>query len=611
MAINPFNIITEFRFDIASAVADSKTLQNQVGLISDTANQALYSLRRVGMGLVMQMGLFSGGMIGFFNSAIQSSEKFGQSQRKLANIFLSNQEAFGNQGVTFAQSMGMAARIMDDIRKKGFSFAIDPDELLAQTSSIAPMLLSHGLDDSSLNKSIDISRGLLKSAPTLGVDPSLVRSQLIQLVMGRAELQNTLFQRLMSETKPFKDNKIVDSKSYNLLPAQKRIEILRTSLLQFGSNADVIAGNVNSLNGQMQKFMSMIRGTYSVLKPLGDALMVPIINGFKYLNNWIDTEGRQIITSMTKLVEDFLKDPVKAYQTLRQVGRLQGDTKFAGKIAFIIEMFHIGAVALAFMQVKMTAFYNAIMTGARWVGALAMRFVALIPFTKVFMFLLSSMVLLVKILARTLLPLIFFMQILSATIAKIETSWASWMATNAGRMASVFERIGTAISRIMLPITEAIAGWSDMLSSIGAWFVTKEYILTFLEGLASVLEWVAEKVVLALSSISGFGAALGQMIYDITNMKFQGMGGRMVDAFGEGAWDYYSKIYKIKDGSDSDLPVSQQVTNIGTVNVNQQFKEQMEPDRIAFAFTEQLKKIAMNPAQASGGNRARAGLVGQ
>lgn len=610
MAINPFNIITEFRFDIASAVADSKTLQNQVGLISDTANQALYSLQRVGMGLVTQMGLFSGGLVGFLLSAVQASEKFHQSQLKIANIFQSNRLFTGPNA--FEHSMLASEKALERMQKAAEQFSLPAQEMVNMASMMGAVLTVKGLDDSKLTKSIDISRQFLKSAPILGVDPTLSMNNLIDLISGNGSMGNRMTERLVAETEAMKPyGGRGGLQKFNALDPAKRLDILTKSLGQFSSNVKITDAVANSLTGQMQKLGDNLKSIFSIFRKIGDAIKTPLVKALAYLNDWLAEHGKAMSNSLASLIKDFLEDPVKAYQTLRQLGRLQGDTRFAGKIAFIIEMFHIGAVAIAFMQVKMTALYNVIMSGVRWIGALAMRFVALIPFTKVFMFLLSSMVLLLKILARTLLPLIFFMQIFSATLAKIETSWASWMATNAGRMASVFERIGTAMSRVMLPITEAIAGISDMLSAIGSWFVTKEYILTFFEFLADILEWVAEKIVLALSAISGFGAALGQMIYDITNMKFKGMGGRMVDAFGEGAWDYYSKIYKIKDGSDSDLPVSQQVTNIGTVNVNQQFKEQMEPDRIAFAFTEQLKKIAMNPAQASGGNRARAGLVGQ
>lgn len=155
--MDPFKVITEFRFDIGHAMLESKTLQGQVEKISTAADNALLSFQRVGMGLVAQMGLVSGGVLGFLYDAIQASDKFSQSQRNLANIFLTNQKAFGDQGLTFQQAMTNASKVMDTIHHKAMDFSLDPNDLLNQTKLIAPVLVSHGLDGANLATSIDLS----------------------------------------------------------------------------------------------------------------------------------------------------------------------------------------------------------------------------------------------------------------------------------------------------------------------------------------------------------------------------------------------------------------------------------------------------------------------
>ena len=49
-----FNVLTEFRFDIAHAVAGSKQLQGEIGKISEAADQAHYSIQRIGMALSLK-----------------------------------------------------------------------------------------------------------------------------------------------------------------------------------------------------------------------------------------------------------------------------------------------------------------------------------------------------------------------------------------------------------------------------------------------------------------------------------------------------------------------------------------------------------------------------
>lgn len=55
-----------------------------------------------------------------------------------------------------------------------------------------------------------------------------------------------------------------------------------------------------------------------------------------------------------------------------------------------------------------------------------------------------------------------------------------------------------------------------------------------------------------------------------------------------------------KDPKNQDKYVASHVTNIGNVNIRQDFKENQEPDRIAHSFVNTLKSIAINPRQASG-----------
>jgi hypothetical protein len=56
-----------------------------------------------------------------------------------------------------------------------------------------------------------------------------------------------------------------------------------------------------------------------------------------------------------------------------------------------------------------------------------------------------------------------------------------------------------------------------------------------------------------------------------------------------------------------DGPIQNMITNIGKVEIKNDFKEQLEPDRIAFTLVEQLKRVAQNPGQ--GGRSFSGGLV--
>lgn len=605
--INPYSIVTEFRFDIASAVAQSETLQNSVNGISTAANSALLNLRRVGFGLVTQMGIFSGGTMGFLYNAIQSTEKFGQTQRNLANVLLSNNSIFADQGFTFVTAMKQAESVMNNIAVKAQEFALNPDALVNQVKAISPMLISHGLDTADMGNSIDIARGLLKSAPTLSVDPSMLGGQLVNLVLGRADMNNTLFQRLMSETKPFKDNNITNSKAFNALDSVKRIDVLKTSLLQFGTNVDVISGNVNSLNGQMQRFMGLVKGTFSIFRSIGEALAVPLRMILKKVNDFLQTDGKIIADNIARIIKDTLKEPEKLFIMLRQLSTLKTDVSNAGKILFTIGLFSALTAAMNFFGIQLKG--GLLMTGLRALGSglawVARWFVSIGGLTFIF----KALVFLATKVMAPLAAITFFLQIISQAIAKAEVSNAKWLVANMARISELFARLKDAVVKIFMPIQMAMDFWSDLIAWIFRLDLSGNMILWVFEQIAITFESVVAVVAFALSGISGLMNSLIGMVFRMKELDFSNFMSSTERDFNEGFDDMFAKFYQRRGGgSGADSVVASNITHIDNVNINQHIKEQVEPDRIAFSAVNAFSKLVQNPTQAMN-TRLKAGMA--
>lgn len=60
------------------------------------------------------------------------------------------------------------------------------------------------------------------------------------------------------------------------------------------------------------------------------------------------------------------------------------------------------------------------------------------------------------------------------------------------------------------------------------------------------------------------------------------------------AQESFDKNMKMLKDSENNM-ISSQITNIGSVNIQNSFKEQLEPDRIAFTIRDQLLSAARNP----------------
>lgn len=140
-----FNVLTEFRFDIAHAVAGSKQLQGEIGKISEAADQAHYSIQRIGMGLVAQTGLGTGGFLGGIWAAIKAADKFEATQRQIANIMLSNKLYEGPNA--FKEAMNEASISLEHMREVANKFSLPSGDLVQFSKLVGATLVAHGLDN--------------------------------------------------------------------------------------------------------------------------------------------------------------------------------------------------------------------------------------------------------------------------------------------------------------------------------------------------------------------------------------------------------------------------------------------------------------------------------
>jgi hypothetical protein len=67
-----------------------------------------------------------------------------------------------------------------------------------------------------------------------------------------------------------------------------------------------------------------------------------------------------------------------------------------------------------------------------------------------------------------------------------------------------------------------------------------------------------------------------------------------------GMEDIFERNLATLSAPEGDRNVSNHVTHIGKVEVRQDFKENMEPDRIASSLVKTLSSIAKNPTQSAG-----------
>lgn len=663
-----FNVLTNFKFEVGSALLGSKMLQEQVKGISDAADEAQKSLLNIGVGLGTSLGILPTSIFGLFGMAVGASQDFYKSQLDWANIISANMERLTGDVGTFEARMRSAKTIMGDVAAVAQKFSLPERQLNVFTKMVGTALLAQNLEGTNFEVSLDMSRSLLKGAPSLNLDLGTIQGQLLRAIEGGANRNDTLFQRLVTDS-PEAFSGVKSSKTgskapaFNLLPATKRVHILREALNKFSKDAAVNAARVNTINAQLNTLRSNLVGFAGILRPLGDALRMPIVNMLKNINGIVREHGKKIVQSLSEVIGPMLEDPKKLFINLLQIKNLSKDLKTSGNIfgmaggllavghglKFLTGKAFLAHPALAGVSLGIGVMNNAlekmdmsigkiIFAGGIVVAALGPlifilgRFGLILPVIK---FAATGLIFALKTLLLPLLAIIGLTQLFSRAAAIAKVSDLEKLPSLMADFTVLTKMAYNSFMELIHPFTVVFDAIAEFISPIfsKAFLIEKATgPLTILVDLLAGLAEVSTRVNQMISGITfGFlqmaeelprilgqidwGAALkaGSMLGSHEEFKAEmdkigiitgGARTRILDAISAGIASVDTYTPKI-EGKGS---VVNRTTNIAKVEINNKFKEQMEPDRIAFTLVDQLQKLASNPTQSKGGSRSTAGL---
>ncbi len=631
-AVKALEVLTEFRFEITGAVANSQTLAGEVGRISSAADGAIQSLSGLSATLSAITGFYlpglGGTVMGVFGTAISSAEKFNATQIDFANIMSANRDKLVGPIDTFNERMAISGTIIKDIVQQARKFALPEGEMIRMSKLLSVQLTNKGLSGDNFGTAIDISRNLLKAAPSLGVDPQEVEGQMLRLMEGGASQQDTLFRRLTAETTAFKPySGKGGTQKFNKLDAAERVDTLRTGLGQFTKDVTVLDARVNSLTGQFQLLKNQLTGIDSILRPLGVALREPIVAALRQFNEYIRVEGRALGQSLAQLIGPIIENPKKLLINLLQLRQLSNDLGHAqsalhlagslGAIGFVISKLSgvalfanpiIGGMSMAFsilgaaLEKSINPVMGIALTMLKWGTIIGGVGSALAYFG----FLLPVLGFALKFVLAPLTFLVTAFQMISRAVAIANVADAAALPKFAAELAAVAVRIKDGFDMLMAPFTLFMDFGANLLAPLFSISMTGSIAIDALTLLAKALEGLGGVAVGTLAVFSGAFAGLFGAIERFQNTSWLDLARGKVgifDNFGDDFMTEYEKYMqkaKRKPGEvDSNATVSNS-THIGKIEIRQDFKENQEPDRIAHSLVKTLKEISINPTQAAG-----------
>lgn len=630
MSINAFTVVSEFKFDVAGAVLGTDQLTKKVDVLDQTVQNALGSVKALGIGFIANFSGANAGILGVLGNAIGMSDKFTQSQLSFVQIIDSNMAHLEGTINGINQQMMTSSKIMKDIGNDARKFGLDPDQLLGMTKTLSAMLVPKGLAGENFGDARGMSRNLLKSAPNLGIDPSMVQGQLLRAIEGSASMGDTLFRRLITEApEPFKAEKIKDAKGFNALDATKRFNMLNDALGKFANNATINAARANTLSGSIQSMSGLFRSFNSVLKPLGDVLMPLIVQTMQLLIKFIDNQGREILKAVSRFIKPMIEGPEEMIMNFMSLDRLAGDiAKSAGVVSLIVTLTHFQEIMHAMKGIPVL---TNLVAPLQKLFDFAMNFPIIGKVLKGFMgifelgpitsagSLIKGILLTIGRMAGVFGILLIPIMGLSRAINRIKLDNLKWIGDNMASVIDMFTSLKNSISIFFSPIMDMIEGWGELFYSIIGG-------TTLLDGLKGVLESVTGTVASLANTflemyaslrgiIAGITGVVSQMVTNISalynnlmsgNFSDLGAGTNSVfeDFMANGAEEFLKTVNKYRvptltaEGEDNAKVVN--MVNNYDVTMNNAFKEVLEPDRIAFTIQDQLEKASQNRKSAKG-----------
>jgi len=633
--MNVYTVVSEFRFDVAGAILGTEKLKDKVEGLSQSVDGAMQSLKATGINMILSMTGAQAGIMGLIQSSIGASSKYTNAQLSFVQIIDANASHLTGTIETMNDKMMTSAKILQDIASDARTYGISTDELYNTTKNMAAMLVPEGLAGTNFEMARTLGRNLLKSSSILGVDPSEVQGQLTRSIGGQASMGDTLFRRLISEAPEiFKKNGVTDtssSKQFNAMDAAKRLTILNESMGKFTKNINILELRAKTMDGMFQILKDTFVGINSVLRPLGDILMPIIQKIFVSGITWINTKGRDIVKIFSAYLNKFFIDePEKMFVDAMQAKNLSRDvSRSASIVSMTVALFHLqdilkslaGVPIIGSIARPLLALYEGIfrfpLIGKMIKGFIGIfdltAFGAVDTFGKLMKVTFLTLGRMAGLFAILLIPLQGF----TRAVARAQVELFQWAAENAVTFAKIGTKLADGIYVLFTPIQDLIKGFEELFfHGILGGTDALDSSVSLLGSFADAFKFFADSMLYGWSILRGLVNAISGFFYSIVesiSILFEGLKsgnfksamGALENPFGEAMKEFDYEFMKsfsraqtpLTEGGLENQKVSSQVNNYD-VKMQNNFKEVLQPDRIAFTIKDQLEKSSMNRTKA-------------
>lgn len=578
-----FAVATEFRFDVGQAIIGSNALQGAVENLDGAVNKAANSLQYLAMGMVSHLGMGSGGVLGILTKAFKVSEEFTSDTLNFANNIGGNMQFLTGTVNTFNERLESSRGLMMEISKAANSTGLSSHDLMNTAMRFANPLNQAGKNGHNYEGAIGLAKNALVASQAVGVGPQMMTETIARALTDKMSIHGAVFQRLVG-TKAFQDAHVKGQGQLTNMETGKKIDLLTKALGQLGGNAEFLAYRMNLISVQFQIFKNNVE---TMLLPIGEQLTRAMKKVFMVVNDYLQKYGPAIGQKIGGILGHIFDDPRGFIVNIMQLQRVKHDirkamdfTSFlitAGSILSFFNKTHgIGKAIEGFMGLSGGTGFIEILQSQGTVIGKTFRLIgtAIADFIPNF------------------IAFFFLFQIISRAKAMARVEAIIHAIALAPKFIEALLKIKDAMVRIFEPLNIAIDQWARMLAALLSTDVIMDVTIWLIEKLASALSALADIVGWMLRMIKDEVTLMQEFLMDKASRNPEIL---------KNLWSNIKTM-----GSDfMTLPHPPNTPSVAPPNINNynhvearfDMREQLEPDRIAFAVTEHLKKLTINALQ--------------
>ena len=600
-----FEVATEFKFDVGQAIFNTDSLKASVDSLSKTADSALGSLNYLAGGLVAHLGLGSGGLLSILSESVRLADQFHTGSMGFMNSIGSNMNVLQGHVQGFNEQLESSAMLMGKVGDMASKFGLNTNELASMTQLLATPLAQRGKLGTNYGNGIELAKNAMIVGESTGLGNGAMSESLLRGLSPGGAVMGKLFERLVN-TQSFRQAGILHPQQMaNMLPDRK-IDLLTKAMSELGNNAGYLDERLNSISVAF----TMIKNRVSdVLTPIGQALREPLLLVMKQIGTFLGEHGKALGNTLADIIRNIFKDPKALLLNLMQLKQVGADFKGALKFTELFLTLRFLKSVLGWLGVEFNgglimAGLRSLMAGFRWLAAL-------VPWGAVFSFIFRALMTVFVEFVPILTAAFVLLQGLSRASAQAKVSDAADLLANSERIGAAMLEWKRLAAALWSPIQELIQAIADMFEPLFKW---SNYILALVwvtEKLTPMFEFIIDGFLGVAAAIHAMVAAIKEEVstiyHDISSGNISKLGkdligmdgGHLDQTYTKSFDDYIDKNYQ-RLGKPDDSASKITITNNNNINATFNLKEQLEPDRVAFAVTTHLKKLVMDRTQAQG-----------